>query len=125
MCSQRVFKHKVWEGEKLKRQEMEIERFYHGQEPNYPSQISLLANASYSYRELYDGSTVVSTNKNDSMEDITANTLKDCYTAGSNIKFCSGIDINSLDLEKRFLTGKQLITGRRLIEMAQDGVKHY
>ena len=76
---------------------MEIERFYHGEEPNYPSQISLLANASYSYRELYDGSTVVSTNKNDNMEDITANTLKDCYTAGSNIKFRSGIDINSLD----------------------------
>ena len=104
---------------------MELEWFYHGQEPNYPSQISLLANASYSYRELYDGSTVVSTNKNDSMEDITENTLKDCYTAGSNIKFRSGIDITSLDLERRFLTGKQLITGRKLIEMARDGVKNY
>ena len=116
---------KCGKGKKLKRQEMELERFFHGEEPDYPSQISLLANASYSYRELYDGSTVVSTNKNDSREDITANTLKDCYTAGSNIKFRSGIDITSLDLERRFLTGKQLITGRKLIEMARDGVKNY
>ena len=97
----------------LRRQEMELERFYHGHEPNYPSQIVLLANASYSYRELYDGSTLVSTNKDNSLYGIIAKTLKDCYTRGSNVKFHSGIDITSLDLEKRLLTGNQQITGRR------------
>ena len=91
----------------MKRQEIELERFYHNQGPNYPSQIVLLANASYSYRELYDGSTLVSTNKDHIFHDIISNTLKDCYTRGSNVKFRSGIDITSLDLEKRFLTGNQ------------------
>lgn len=109
---------------KLKRQKLELERFYHGQEPNYPNQIALLANVSYSYYKLYDGSTLVSTNKDDSLHDIIAHTLKDCYTRVSNVKFRSGIEITSLDLEKMFLTGKQLFTGRRLIEIARDGVKH-
>lgn len=92
---------KCGKGGKLKRQNVELEHFYHGQTPNYPNQIALLANASYSYRELYDGSTIVSIDKDDnSMQDAHTNALKDCYTRGSNVKFCTGIDINSVDVEE-------------------------
>ena len=65
-CALKAYSHiKCGGGKNQKTQWFEMERFYHGSPPNHPSQISLLALASYSYRHLYDTYTKVSTNKSD------------------------------------------------------------
>jgi len=125
-CVLKGFSHiKCGVGKKLKTQEIELGRFFHGHAPNHPSQIKLLADASYNYRDLYDEERLISTKKTNNKQDIIQYTLKSCYTRGSTVRLRSGIDITHIDLEKRLRTSDQLIAGRTLIEMARNGVKHY
>lgn len=77
MCFLKGYLHiKCGKGKKIMRQEIELESFCHSHPPNYPSQIALITDALYSYRELYDEFTTISTNKDNNMQDISENTLK-------------------------------------------------
>ena len=112
-------------GKKKKLQELEMSRFFHGLAPNYPSQIKLLADASYTYACLYDEELLPATKKNDSTTTTTQLTLKSIILPGTLTKYQARIDITHLDLEKRLRTGKELISGRKLLMMAKEGTKQY
>ena len=55
-------------GKTLSRQYSDIAKIFHGKQPNHPSQISLLCNASYSYRALFDTLYHLSTKKDDDVK---------------------------------------------------------
>ena len=112
-------------GKKLTQQYSNIEKNYHGKEPNHPSQIKLLSEASLSYSCLYDTVSHSATKKKDDKNTITRYKLKQSLTLDSDRTYYSGKDIRSLDLEKKNRSSGQLIGGRALIEMAKKGVKNY
>mmetsp|Transcript_16297 Transcript_16297/g.15743 ORF Transcript_16297/g.15743 Transcript_16297/m.15743 type:complete len:85 (+) Transcript_16297:475-729(+) len=75
---------------------------YHGNPPNHLAQIMLLCNVSYSYRELYEGYTKVATKKTDNNTSVLKLKLKRRYCRDLLLRTChSGVDITSLDLEKK------------------------
>merc|ERR1719246_340874 len=76
-CALKAFsKIKCGEGKRISQQQAEMEMFYHGRPPNHPSQIKLLAEASYSYRDLYDVDTTIALKKSDNQNSTTHYTLK-------------------------------------------------
>eukprot|EP00548_Thalassiothrix_antarctica_P015743 CAMPEP_0194166986 /NCGR_PEP_ID=MMETSP0154-20130528/2433_1 /TAXON_ID=1049557 /ORGANISM="Thalassiothrix antarctica, Strain L6-D1" /LENGTH=427 /DNA_ID=CAMNT_0038877803 /DNA_START=367 /DNA_END=1647 /DNA_ORIENTATION=- len=99
--------------------------FYHGREPNHPSQIKLLCSASYTYRRLFDTTSSIATKKTDTTSSVSSITLKTELSRDKNRIYHTEIDINSLDLEKKFMTTAQLISGRQLLETAKRGIKSY
>ena len=108
---------------KLQWDEMFI--FYHGQLPNRPSQIKMLANGTATYRDLYDSSQVVVTTKSANSPPSSVLTLKPNLSLDLNTNYRAGIEIQSEDLEKKGVTGPLLITGRTLLAMAKRGVTNY
>ena len=125
-CALKGFsKMKCGKSKKLKSQYEEMSKFYHGDEPNRPSQIKLLANAHINYRDLYDEVIVKCKNKQDTMADIITYRLKKVITQDLSRDYYSNRDIRVEDLEKKNRTGSQLITGRNLVSLAVKGVKTY
>ena len=109
----------------LKDQYKTIVTFYHGRKPTHPSQIKLLCSASYTYRRLFDTTSSVATKKNDNPSSVSSITLKTELSRDKNRIYHSETDINSLDLEKKFRTNPQLISGRQLHDTAKRGIKSY
>ena len=125
-CALRGYSHiKCGFGKKLAQQQKELARFYHGQAPNYPSQIKLLAEGSYTYRDLYDEETLVVTNKKSDKSSSVQLFLKSVFVPDSTIRYRSGIDITGVDLEKTLRTTSLLLSGRKILEMARKGIRSY
>ena len=103
----------------MKDQHVDMSSFYHGVKPNYPSQISLLCNASYSYRALFDSTFSVATQKSDDSTSTSISTLKKSLTRDKYRDYYSGTDINVDDMEKKNRTTPQLISGRQLHDVAK------
>ena len=101
-CALRAFSTlKCGNAKRLKDQYVDMASFYHGKKPNNPSQISLLCNASYSYRALFDTTISVATKKTDDSTSISVSTLKKSLTRDNYRDYYSGTDINVFDLEKK------------------------
>ena len=125
-CALRGFSHlKCGMAMKFKKQQEQLARFYHGQPPDHPSQIKLLAQGSYTYRELYEEESSIITKKSDEISSSVHLYLKPMFSPGSIGRFRAGIDITEVDLEKSLRTGKTLLPGRKILDMARNGVKHY
>ena len=63
-CALRGYSYiKCGSGKKLGQQQKELERYHHGQAPNYPSQIKFLVEGSYTYRDLYNTETLIVTKR--------------------------------------------------------------
>jgi len=56
---------------------------------------------------------------------VSSTTLKTGLSRDNNRIYHTETDINSLDLEKKFRTNPQLISGRQLLETAKRGIKSY
>ena len=125
-CALKAYSHiKCGKGKTVPMQQSAMAIFYHGHPPHHPSQINLLASASYSYRGLYEAETTIATKKSDSIDTVIQYVLKSSVNLGYSHRFRSGVDITSLDLEKKLRSGNLLITGRQLFDMAKKGVKNY
>ena len=125
-CALRGYSHiKCGVGKKLAVQQKELAKFFHGQPPHHPSQVKLLAQGSYTYRELYEEElSIVKKKGNDKGNAVVLN-LKQIFAPGCMLRYRCGIDINHIDLEKSLRTGKALLSGRKILDMARRGVKSY
>ena len=63
--------------------------------------------------------------KKDTPASVSSTTLKTGLSRDNNRIYHTEIDINYLDLEKKFRTNPQLITGRQLLDTAKRGIKSY
>ena len=100
---------------------------YHGKESSIPSHIKLLSEASFCFKDLYDPSTLVELDKtsNSTRESVQQYVLKTSLTRIKTRQFHAGVEITSLDLEKKNCSGPQLMSGRQLLEMAKCGTSFY
>ena len=112
-------------GKKVLEQIIEMEKFFHGKQPTFPSQLKMLCNGSFGYRDFYESIHAVATSKESSDRDITSLILKPSLTLNKFQTYRAGIDINHLLLEKKNLTGNQLITGRTLLGLARKGAQNF
>ena len=106
-------------GKKMQDQFIWMERFFHGKKPVFPSQLKLLCNGSFGYEDFYESIHVVATSKESTNRDITSLILKPSLTLNKFQSFRAGSDVNHLLLEKKNLTGNQLITGRTIFPKHQ------
>ena len=67
---------KQGKGKMVMQQHDTMYQYYHGKPPSRPSQIKMLCDGVYSYRELYDAKQNISTSKNDSQGTTTELILK-------------------------------------------------
>ena len=102
-----------------------MSKFYHGQEPNNPSQIKLLANAHINFCELFDEVDAVATSKKDDIGTAKKYMLKPELTRDTMRNYYSDVDITYTDLDEKNRTGSLLITGHNLLDMAIRGAKNY
>ena len=66
----------ICKSQRLKDQYKTMATFYHGRQPNHPSQIKLLCAASYTYRRLFNTTTSIALKKIDTTSSISPITLK-------------------------------------------------
>jgi len=97
--------------------------WFHGKPTNHPSQIKLLSEGNLNYKKLFDEVQAGATNKNASISSITKYKLKDDLTRDIRRIYYTGIDIKYHDLEKQFRAGRQILSGRSLVDMAVRGIK--
>ena len=109
---------KCRKSKKLPTQHNYMSKFYHGQEPNNPSQIKLLANAHINFRELFDEVDAVATSKKDDIGTAKKYMLKSELTRDTMRNYYSDVDITYTDLEKKNRTIPLLITGHNILDMA-------
>ena len=112
-------------GKKVQDQLIWMERFFHGKKPTFPSQLKLLCNGSSGYEDFYESIHAVATSKESTNHDITSLILKPSLTLNKFQSFRAGSDVNHLLLEKKNLTGNQLITGRTILGMAKKGAQNF
>ena len=101
---------------------------FHGKEST-PSHIKMLANALYSFNELFDTTTESVIDKDvsvsSSVSSVQKHTLKTTLTLDESRVYTSGIEITALDLEKKNRTGNQLMSGRQILDLAKKGTGNY
>ena len=102
-----------------------LTRFYHGDAPNYASQIKLLAEGKHVYRTLYDEVEVTTTKKKDNVLNTKRLKLKKIVTHDAHHDYYCGTNILTEELEKKNKTGPVLVGGRNLHDMAIRGVRSY
>ena len=99
--------------------------FYHGKSPDQVPQIELISKAHINYSALFDEVISTATNKNDAIDSVRKYHLKKNLTRDQNRLYYSSTDIRPSDMEKRHRSGKQLISGRNVYDMATRGVKNF
>ena len=98
-------------GKKISEQIIEMEKIFHRKQPTFPSQLKILHNGSFGYRDFYKSIHAVATSKELSDRDLISLILKPSLTLNKFQVYHAGIDINHLLVEKKNLPGYQLITG--------------
>ena len=106
---------------RVKDQHKAMATFFHGHPPNHPNQIKLLCSASFTHKRLFDATSSVATKKKDNSSSASSITLKTELSRDKNRTCHSETDINSLDLEKKFRTNPQLISGRKSHGAVNEG----
>ena len=107
-----------------------MSNLFHGDEPSTSSNIKMLCDGSYIYRDLFDleESTDAITSKS-SQSTVTSQvpklTLKPNLSRDKSRMYFAGKHILRSDLEKKAKNGKQLVSGRSLLEMAKKGTAYY
>lgn len=114
---------KCGDGRNSKMQENHMYTYFHGLKKTRPSQIGMLCKGEGAYNGLYK-------NLNKPVVDKSTKAAPKLYlshelTQDETVSYVAGLDINVIDLEKRTLTSKLLITGRSILNMAKKGVRYY
>ena len=101
---------------------------FHGDGKSIPSNIEMLCSGSYFYKDLYDAvdsETVLSKSDNTDAESRISLSLKANLYRDSSRTYFANVDILPVDMEKKGRNGKQLVTGRNLLDMAKKGTANY
>ena len=117
------------QGKGMKQRELYASIFdlYHGKPPSKPSNLKLLCNASYSFKDLFDESSDLTTSKESSTSKQSLKTfcLKTKLHRDKSRKYFAGVDIVYNDLEKKNRTGTPLMSGRQIFDLAKKGTGYY
>ena len=96
---------------------------FHGDDSSIPSNVEMLSNGSYVYRDLFDvhecEESVISESDNANAESRLSLSLKVSLTRDSSRRYYAKSEILPCDLEKKGRNGKQLVSGRNLLDMAK------
>ena len=103
-------------GKTTKMQNDAMFSYYHGVQPQRPSQIKMLCDGNLRYHALYKVVQKQITNKDAPLKHNLV--LKSELSLNLNSNYRAGKEINVQDLEKKLLSGPLLITGRSLRSMA-------
>ena len=101
---------------------------FHGDEPSIPSNIKLLCEGSYVYKDLYDiveDEAVVSRSSIQNTECRSSLSLKVSLSRNKSRVFFAGKHIVRSDMEKKGRNGQQLVSGRNIYDMAKRGTANY
>ena len=101
---------------------------FHGDGKSIPSNIEMLCSGSYFYKDLYDAvdsETVLSKSDNTDAESRISLSLKANLYRDSSRTYFANVDILAVDMEKKGRNGKQLVSGRNLLDMAKKGTANY
>ena len=102
---------------------------FHGDGSSIPANVDMLCNGSYVYRELYDVNAmeepVLSKSDDADAESRISLSLKSSLIRNKSRTYYAKIDICKSDLEKKGRNGKQLVSGRNLLDMAKKGTANY
>ena len=101
---------------------------FHGDEPSIPSNIKLLCEGSYVYKDLYDiveDEAVVSRSSIQNTECRSSLSLKVSLSCNKSRVFFAGKHIVISDMEKKGRNGQQLVSGRNIYDMAKRGTANY
>lgn len=104
-----------------------FDRYHGNQSTSVASNLKLLCNASYVFKNLFDENLQNTTRKSNTSDsnDVVTHVLKPKLTRGSAKSFTASVDITVDDLEKKNRSGPQLMSGRQLLDMAKRGTKFY
>mmetsp|Transcript_8139 Transcript_8139/g.10341 ORF Transcript_8139/g.10341 Transcript_8139/m.10341 type:complete len:445 (-) Transcript_8139:187-1521(-) len=125
VCLKALSQMKEGGSKNLTAQYEEMHKFFHGKEPTFPSQLKLFCEASLAYRDFYESKFAVLTSKESSNDDAETLILKPSLTLNNYVYYRAKIDIKHNSLEKKSLSGKQLIAGRALLALAKEGEKNF
>ena len=103
-------------------------KLFHGDGNSVASNIEMLCNATYNYKDMYDvddTQAVVSKTDSADAESRLVYSLKTCLHRDDTRKYYANIEITVRDLEKKGRNGKQLVSGRNLLDMAKKGTANY
>ena len=101
---------------------------FHGDGSSIPSNIQMLCDGSYIYRSLFDANeseAVTSKSDEANNESRLSLSLKASLTRDNSRKYFAKLDFLPSDLEKKGRNGKQLVSGRNLLDMAKKGTANY
>ena len=101
---------------------------YHGNEPSIPSNLKMMCDGCYLYKELFDlveGDTVTSKCDVADADSQSTFSLKVSLTRDTSRTYIAGRDIIVRDLEKKGRNGQQLVSGRNLLDLGKKGVANY
>ena len=107
-----------------------MSNLFHGDEPSVASNIKLLSNGSFLYKDLYDleENTDAITSKSSQStlaSQVPKLSIKINLSRDKSRRYYADKDIIRTDLEKKSRNGKQLVSGRSLLEMAKKGTAYY
>ena len=107
-----------------------MSNLFHGDEPSIVSNIKMLCNGSYVYREIFDLEEVTEAitskaSQTTSLSQQPKMTLKLNLSRDKSRMYYANKDILRSDLEKKSRNGKQLVSGRSILEMAKKGTAYY
>ena len=107
-----------------------ISSLFHGDESaSIPSHIKMLCDGSYKYKELYDiaedSDAITSKSSIGDSNTRSRVTLKVELSRNKSVLLFTGKDITRSDLEKKGRNGKQLVSGRNILDMGKRGLANY
>ena len=101
---------------------------YHGDAPSIASNIKMLCCGSYVYRDMYDthlGDSILTKSSDTNAESRHRLSLKVELSRDKSRVYFAEEDIFLLDLEKKGRKGKQLVSGRNILDLAKKGTANY
>ena len=105
-----------------------MSNLFHGDEPSIVSNIKMLADGSYVYRDLFNVEDCDVVTSKSSEADISCPpklTLKVELSMDKSKTYYANNDILRSDLEKKSRNGNQIVSGRSILEMAKKGTAYY
>ena len=111
-------------GKSLTQQHGFMHIFFHGKDPTHLSQIKLLCDGVGCYNQLFEEALYTAKSKTSTLKGLNSIFVKEKLTKDPHRKYVTQ-DIFVSDLEKKNITGKQLVAGYTLLSMAKKGISMF
>ena len=110
---------------KASEQVFEIEKFFHGKNKTFLSQLKMSCDGSLACSDFHESTHVAATSKESTESDISCLILKPSLALNTFQHCRAGIEMEYLALEMKNLTGVQLSTRRTLLAMTRKGAQNF